>query len=173
MDLTLRLLEVPDGLTWNNPALWPSTWFGAGLVAPLRAGLAVASVVPLALLLRRRVPLAVALAVVIIVGAVAITMWENATDTGDDRRIVIDEVAGFLLMAVILGADRWKRLLLAVPIYLAIDRYKPWPLEWIEALPGAVGIIGDDLGAGLMTVVLFLAADRLMRPNANDRTAAS
>ena len=169
MDTALGLLEVPDGLNWSSPALWLSTWFGAGLVAPLRAGLAVATVVPLAILLRRRVPLAVALAIVTVVGAVAIVMWEQATGTGDDRRIVIDEVAGFLLTAVVLGAARWKRLLLAVPVYLFIDRWKPWPLEWIEALPGAVGIIGDDLGAGLMTAVLFLAFERLMRQAPDDR----
>ena len=116
MDMTLRLLEVPGGLTWDSPALWLSTWFGAGLLAPLRAGLAVATVVPLALLLRRRDALAVALAIVTAASAVAVVMWEQATGTGDDRRIVIDEVAGFLLMALILGAARWRRLLLAAPI---------------------------------------------------------
>ena len=169
MDATLGILDLPPGLTWTSPALWLSTWFGAGLVSPLRAGLAVATALVVALSLKRRTGLALFFAAVMFLAVVGIVLWEQATGTGDDRRIVIDEVAGFLLMAVILGAVRWQRLLLAAPVYLFIDRWKPWPLEWIEAWHGAVGIIGDDLGAGLMTAVLFLAFDRLMRPASDDR----
>ncbi|WP_442880037.1 phosphatidylglycerophosphatase A family protein [Aurantimonas sp. A2-1-M11] len=139
MDETLRLLEIPDGLAWSSPSLWLSTWFGAGLVNPLRAGLAIATAVFAALLLRRRRWLAVVLAAVTGAGTMGVILWDGATGTGDDRRIVVDEVAGFLVVALILGAARWQRLLLAAPIYLAIDRWKIWPLDWLETLPGALG----------------------------------
>lgn len=169
MDTTLGLLEIPDGLTWSSPALWLSTWFGAGLVHPLRAGLAIATALLAAILLRRREWLVAFLVAATGLGTTGVVLWEDATGTGDDRRIVVDEVAGFLLIAVVLGAARWKRLLLAAPIYLVIDRWKPWPLEWMEGWPGAIGIIGDDLGAGLLTILLFLAAERLLPSTTNDQ----
>lgn len=168
MGSTLGILEVPAGLGWDSPALWISTWFGAGLVLPLRAGLAVATALMIALVMRRRTAIVVFFAAVMLLAAVGIVLWEDATGTGDDRRIVIDEVAGFLLLAIILGAAWWRRLVLAAAVYLLIDRWKPWPLETIEAFRGAVGIIGDDLGAGVMTALLFIAVGRLMRPATDD-----
>ncbi|UIJ72931.1 phosphatidylglycerophosphatase A [Aurantimonas sp. HBX-1] len=162
MDTTLRLLDVPGGLSWTSPALWLSTWFGAGLVHPLRAGLAIATALFAAILLRRRTWLAALLIAVTGLGATGVVLWDDATGTGDDRRIVVDEVAGFLLVASVLGAARWQRLLLAAPIYLVIDRSKIWPLEWLEALPGAVGVMGDDMGAALITIPLFLAAEKFV-----------
>ncbi|NDV85690.1 hypothetical protein GTW51_03140 [Aurantimonas aggregata] len=169
MDTTLGLLDVPDGLPWSSPALWLSTWFGAGLINPLRAGLAVATALALVLLLRRREWPVALLVVATGLGTTGVVFWEDATGTGDDRRIVVDEVAGFLLIASILGAARWQRLLLAAPIYLVIDRSKIWPLDWLETLPGAIGVMGDDMGAAGLTILLFLAAEKFVPSNAGRR----
>ncbi|MBB4002447.1 MAG: phosphatidylglycerophosphatase A [Aurantimonas endophytica] len=169
MDTTLRLLDVPGGLSWSSPALWLSTWFGAGLVHPLRAGLAVATALFAAILLRRREWLVAFLVAVMAMGTIGVVLWDEAAGTGDDRRIVVDEVAGFLLVASVLGASRWQRLLLTAPIYLAIDRSKIWPLEWLEALPGAIGVMSDDIGAALLTILLFLAIEKLVPASTGPR----
>jgi phosphatidylglycerophosphatase A len=164
------LLELPAGLSWSSPALWISTWLGTGLVSPFRSGLAVATALPIALLLRDRASLAWLFAAVTCLGVVGMVLWQEATGSGDDRRIVIDEVAGFLLMATLLGAARWRRLLMAAPVYLFIDRLKIWPLDQLEALPNGAGIMADDFGAALLTILLFLALDRLF-PSKNELRA--
>lgn len=170
METTLRLLDIPGGLAWSDPALWLSTWFGAGLVHPFRAGLALAMALLAAVLLRRRVWLATLLAAVTGLGTMGVVLWDEATGTGDDRRIVVDEVAGFLFLATVLGAVRWRRLVLAAATYLAVDRWKPWPLDGLEALPGALGVMGDDIGAALLTILLFLVAETLA-PSVEGRRA--
>jgi phosphatidylglycerophosphatase A len=173
LEPALGLLEFPAGLGWSSPALWISTWFGTGLVSPFRSGLAVATALPIALLLRDRASLAWSFAAVTCVGVVGMVLWQAATGSGDDRRIVIDEVAGFLLMATLLGAARWRRLLLAAPIYLFIDRLKIWPLDLLETLPNEAGIMADDFGAALLTILLFLALDRLLPSSTRLRARGS
>jgi phosphatidylglycerophosphatase A len=68
----------------------------------------------------------------------------------DSRRIVIDEIVGFLV-AMFLLPSSWGYIVAAFFIYRAFDVIKPPPIERLEALPGGFGVVLDDVLAGVYT----------------------
>ena len=82
--------------------------------------------------------------------------------SGDPASVVIDEVAGTwlaiaLIPAATLVAAPLTGVLLGVLLFRVFDIAKPWPVSWFERLPGAVGIMADDLAAGLAAGILATA----------------
>jgi phosphatidylglycerophosphatase A len=80
---------------------------------------------------------------------------EKLWGTHDDGRITIDEVAGqwlALLFVPVDPADPVQALWVAVSGFLLFrlfDIWKPPPVRRFESLPGGVGVVADDLMAGL------------------------
>lgn len=69
----------------------------------------------------------------------------------DSRKIVIDEVAGYLAATLFLPMT-WRTVLLAFLIFRVLDVLKPFPAGWVDArLPGGYGVVLDDVVAGLYT----------------------
>lgn len=126
-----------------------ATGFGAGYspVAPGTAGTLVA--VPIAMLMPGGFfAQAVFIAVVI---AVAIWSAHAAAPTfglKDPGHIVSDEIAGYLLTVAMLPAG-WKLWVAGFLAFRLFDIVKPPPCRRLEALPGGLGIVADDLMAGL------------------------
>jgi phosphatidylglycerophosphatase A len=81
----------------------------------------------------------------------------------DDQRIVIDEVAGALLALAALPL-RWDTALLGFALFRVLDIAKPPPCRRIEQWAGGVGVVGDDLVAGLYANTLGQLAVRLVLP---------
>lgn len=80
----------------------------------------------------------------------------------DPSQVVIDEVAGtWAALACIPAAVLHREPLLAVAVAVAwfrvFDIAKPWPVGWLERLPGAWGIMVDDLAAGLLAGAMSAA----------------
>ena len=48
-------------------------------------------------------------------------------------------------------------VIVAVLLFRVFDIAKPWPVSWFERLPGAFGIIADDLAAGVFAGILAVA----------------
>lgn len=68
---------------------------------------------------------------------------------GDDPgRVTVDEIAGMLVALIGLPktAGVW---LCAFLIFRILDIYKPPPLKTLEYLPGGLGVMMDDIGAGI------------------------
>ena len=81
----------------------------------------------------------------------------------DPPAVVIDEVAGtWIALALIpsatLAASPLVAVVVASLVFRVFDIAKPWPLSWLEHWPGAVGILADDLAAGMLAGKLTLAA---------------
>lgn len=135
----------------RRAAVQIATLFGVGRVpvAPGTAGSIAA--LPLAVLMARTMPtwgyalVAAALAVLAIAtaGPAARALGER-----DPHAIVIDEVAGQVITFVGLPMDPIS-LLGGFLFFRVADVVKPPPLRRIEALPGGLGIVADDLLAGL------------------------
>ena len=86
-------------------------------------------------------------------------MWaadgaEGIFQKKDSCYIVIDEIAGFLV-SVFLIPWQWPWIVAAFLLFRAFDIIKPYPLRRAETLPGGVGIVLDDLGAGVYTNVIL------------------
>lgn len=128
-----------------------ATWFGSGLspVGPGTAG--TLATLPLLYLLWWVGGLWVQLAAIAAVSVSGLWAASRAREdfgSEDPGRIVIDEAAGFLVAAFGL-VPGWPALLGAFVLFRAADIAKPWPVCRLERLPGAWGIMADDLAAGV------------------------
>lgn len=66
----------------------------------------------------------------------------------DPSVVVIDEIVG-CLVALFQVAPLFTPLLLAFALYRLFDIWKPFPVGWVERLPGGWGIMLDDLVAAI------------------------
>jgi phosphatidylglycerophosphatase A len=93
-------------------------------------------------------PYAGVCAVVIGLGIWAAGRAERIFGRHDDGRITIDEVAGML---VSLASLPWRPEVAGVGFLLfrLFDIWKPFPARAAERLPGGLGVMTDDLVAGI------------------------
>jgi phosphatidylglycerophosphatase A len=135
--------------------------FGAGY-SPVAPGTAGSLVTAVAIWLLPLTPLriAVALVVVTVLGIWAGSRVERVLGRKDPGVIVIDEVAGMLL-SVILLPRRLPVLVTAFLLFRLFDVWKPFPARESQSLTGGVGVMVDDLIAGLYTLILIMGARAL------------
>jgi phosphatidylglycerophosphatase A len=139
-------------------ALLLATAFGAGYspIAPGTAGSAVA------LLILWLVPFSPMGLIVFLLGVTFFGTWaahvaEAAIGDKDPGVIVIDEVAGMTLSVLVLPLTL-PVLLAGFVLFRIFDVVKPFPANRLQALAGGVGVMIDDLIAGLYALVVLLAA---------------
>ena len=92
--------------------------------------------------------------VVVLIGIPAATRVARAFAKKDPQFVVIDEVAGQLI-ALIAVPVSWKSLLAGFILFRGFDIVKPPPLRQLERLPEGVGIVLDDVGAGLYALAIM------------------
>ncbi len=87
--------------------------------------------------------------IIVVLIIAAIVTAERARGSDDDpSRIVIDEYTG-MLVAVIGHGGAAGDLIKAFILFRAFDILKPYPIRKLERLPGAYGIVADDVLAGI------------------------
>jgi phosphatidylglycerophosphatase A len=77
----------------------------------------------------------------------------------DPGQVVIDEVLG--QWVTLLGAPmwNWKSFLAAFALFRLFDIWKPPPIRMLESLPEGIGIVADDLMAGVYgALILYIGA---------------
>ena len=146
-----------------------ATWFGAGLLRPAPGTWGTLAALPFAWalhLLGGFWLLAAATAAVFGLG-----WWVSARLTGPDdpdpSEIVIDEVAGMwlALWPVSLGAiwtdmdvlRLWPGIVVVFLGFRLFDIWKPGPVGWADRLHSPLGLMLDDILAGLMAAVMVIA----------------
>jgi len=102
----------------------------------------------------------------LLAGITAVGTWaasEAARFFGreDPGYVVIDEVAGQLVTLVLTGAGALGAVL-GFFLFRALDIIKPWPAAQFERLPGGLGIMADDLMAGVYANLILQAAVRMV-----------
>jgi phosphatidylglycerophosphatase A len=95
-------------------------------------------------------------------GVVAATLagfWAipRAGGQADPGWVVIDEVAGMWLTMLPLATPSPLGLAVAFGVFRALDITKPGPIGAIDRWPGAAGVMGDDIAAGLAGAALVWA----------------
>ena len=101
-------------------------------------------------------------------GLTALACWasgkaEILLGRKDDRRIVIDEVAGYLVTMAFLPRT-WAAVVGGFLFFRLLDIMKPFPAGRInDRMPGGPGVVLDDVVAGLYANLLLHAAS-LFRP---------
>jgi phosphatidylglycerophosphatase A len=81
----------------------------------------------------------------------------------DPGLVVIDEVLGQWLTAAAIVHANWRSYVLAFALFRIFDITKPWPIRKLEALPGGLGIVADDLLAGVYGAVVMWLAGHYLR----------
>jgi phosphatidylglycerophosphatase A len=126
----------------------PGTW---GSAATVVLWAAVAHELPPGL----RTPVVIALAVLVtLIGIPAATRVARASAAKDPQFVVIDEVAGQLI-ALIAVPLAWKTFLAGLILFRAFDIVKPPPIRQLEKLPEGMGIVLDDVAAGIFALIVM------------------
>jgi len=87
-------------------------------------------------------------------GIVASTRTAEMVGSKDPGVVVVDEVVGQWTSLLFLPLNPWTALVGFV-LFRAMDIVKPWPARDFEALPGGLGIMADDLMAGVYANLLL------------------
>ena len=94
--------------------------------------------------------------------ALPVGIW-SASVTAREREmkdpgiVVVDEVLGQWITLAGASSLNWKSWMAAFFLFRLFDIWKPPPVRQLEALPSGVGIVADDVMAGVYgALVLFL-----------------
>ena len=138
-------------------ALLVATAGGAGW-APLAPGTVGSALTGLVLWLAppSRTGRAVGLVVVTVLGLWAAGRAERALGRKDPGAIVVDEVAGMTL-SVLPFPPTWPVLAVGFVLFRVFDIWKPFPANVAQRLPGGLGVMADDLVAGVYALLVLAA----------------
>jgi phosphatidylglycerophosphatase A len=148
-----------------------ATWFGVGLLRPAPGTWGSLAALPVFWVLHTLggfVLVALATAAVFALGWWASTLETRDRLDPDPSEIVIDEVAGMFLAlwpvslgAMMMGADilrLWPGWVVAFLAFRLFDVWKPGPVGWADRLHTPLGLMLDDIIAGLMAAVVVVGA---------------
>lgn len=91
-------------------------------------------------------------------GAYWSDIYARESGCPDPSECVIDEVAGQWIVCAF-TPQTWLGYVLAFVLFRVFDILKPWPIAHAERVPGGLGIMLDDVVAGLMaSAVIAIAA---------------
>lgn len=101
--------------------------------------------------------------------ATARYLEECATFQTDPSEVVIDEVVGMLIALwplsaglILIGAEwyewPWPGWVLGFLLFRFFDIVKPPPVSWADCMGGPLGVMLDDIVAGLLTALIAVVA---------------
>ena len=152
----------------NEVKFWIAVGLGSGLSPKAPGTTGTLGVLPLLVLMWDASVVAWATGLAILC---ALSIWcipEAGRRLGepDHGQIVIDEWAGMWLAAFGLNTltnfTVWMGLLIGFIGFRIFDIAKPWAVSWCERkIPGAWGVLMDDIAAGGYVLILALVSDML------------
>ncbi len=160
-----------DKKTWaahakKDAAFWAATWGGCGLIRPAPGTWGTLGAIPPALIIAALGGLPALIAgtlFITLAGYYAAGIFEKRAGKHDSSTIVIDEAAGIWLTFCIAGTSSYV-LAPAFLLFRLFDILKPGPIGWADKkLPGALGVMVDDLLAGIFAGALIWGAEILVR----------
>lgn len=134
------------------------TGFGAGYSPWVPGTAGTLAAVPFSLALNRLASTSLLLAILTLIAFAFAAVWlaqkgEEIFLEKDSRRIVVDEMAGFLL-ANFLSPPQLKPTVAAFILFRIFDIIKLFPAGPAERMPGGLGVVLDDIIAGLYAFVI-------------------
>lgn len=142
-----------------------ATWFGCGYasVAPGTAGSFAALVIAVVLHVYAgagRASLLLLTILLLVPGVWAAGVIAREEGQRDPHLVVIDEVLGQWLTLAGATVFNWKSFLAAFALFRILDIWKPPPVRQLEALPGGLGIVADDIMAGVYGALAIFLLDQ-------------
>jgi phosphatidylglycerophosphatase A len=92
----------------------------------------------------------------LIIGIITSGIAEKAIGEKDSRHIVIDEFAGYLCAVISLPLTP-AYMVAAFFLFRFFDILKPPPIRLLERIGGGIGVMCDDVAAGIVANVILQA----------------
>ena len=157
--------KVPEQLNKREPFVWLASWFGSGFINPAPGTWGSLGALPFGVILYMfggASGLAMAAFIITLIGLWSADKFDKAMDGHDSKMIVIDEVAGQWI-ALLPAALNPALILIAFILFRFFDILKPWPISFIDKkVPGALGVMGDDIIAGLFAAICVFAVSTVI-----------
>ena len=141
----------------NRALMMLATLGPIGFFKPAPGSWGSATAVVLAAILAMLSPwlLEIATLLVCLLGVLAAGLYQTVTSRHDAPEVVIDELAGQWIALLVVPLD-WRWYLLAFLLFRFFDIVKPGPVRMAENLPGGIGVMADDIVAGVLAAVCLL-----------------
>ena len=105
--------------------------------------------------------LEIGVVVACIIGVKAADIYEAHSGKKDASEVVIDELVGQWIALLVIPFD-WRWWVTAFLLFRLFDIAKPGPVKMAERLPGGIGVMADDVVAGVLVAALLLVVQLLM-----------
>lgn len=159
--LDLLAVFIATGFGSGLIPFGPGTW---GSLVGLLISYGLISVFSLDVVLLQNALLVVSL-ILAAIGIWSSTRAETIFDRKDAGQIVIDEVCGQVISFVFIApyivrlGSQWRWwMILGFLLFRAFDIFKPYPINRLQGLTGGVGVMMDDVLAGIYAAVLMSLA---------------
>ena len=90
-----------------------------------------------------------------VISIFAVDEYLKSSENLDPQEVVVDEVLGQWI-AIAFIPFNFKSFLIAFILFRFFDISKIFPINKIEKIKGYLGVIGDDLFAGIITAIIIL-----------------
>jgi len=161
----MRFGKLPGDLGFFHPAALVSTWWGSGLLPGAPGTWGSLATLPFAWVIAAHWGsewLLLAAALALAAGLAASHRYLRNSASKDPGTIVIDETAGQFLALAAAPPDVWW-FAAGFVLFRIADILKPWPASWADRkLPGAFGVMIDDVFAGAYALAVLYAARELL-----------
>ena len=128
--------------TWGSLVTLPIGWFGASWLGPTW--------------------LFAAVVIIFVIGWWAADVYAHRNNLKDPAEVVVDEVAGQLVVLAFMPIDL-AYYAAAFVLFRIADIWKPWPISFAEKrLSGGFGIMVDDMLAGGYAAIALLAGSKVL-----------
>lgn len=154
--MSWRLMFRQPALPYFHPATLIATWFWSGLLRPASGTWGSLAALPFGIgifWLGGPWLLGAATILAFVAGLWASDRYASAIQQSDPSDVVIDEVVGQWIAILPFALDP-VAYGLAFFTFRFFDIVKPWPANWCDQrLKGALGIMADDVFAGLYAAI--------------------
>lgn len=138
-----------------------ATFFGIGKIPIVPGTMASLAGTVIVVVLHGHLALYIGVALLVtVLGFITSGRMERIAGKKDPSCVVIDEVSGIMIAFFLLPVNA-PVLLTAFFVFRAFDMFKIYPVNKFEEMEGGVGVMMDDIIAGLYTNITMQAAVRL------------
>ena len=76
----------------------------------------------------------------------------------DPSRVVVDEMVGVWIPLLVAQPTVWWHWAAAFVLFRLFDIFKPLGVRRMESFPGGIGVMADDILAGIYSLIVLLVA---------------
>lgn len=145
----MKKISILDGI-----CVVITTLFGLGFTPFFGGTLASIAAVVIFLIVKSKIYFTIIFILATILSFLFCSRAEKIFDEKDCKKIIIDDFCGMSLALLFIPYDI-RFVTAAFILFRVFDAFKVPPIDKIERFKGAVGVVGDDLAAGVYSLVML------------------